>query len=145
MMAGYRMATQGVTNNRNDVLMSPDEISFAAGLSKAIGLPTTSVTNQQRQRNDVFELDKHFHDQDTALKNQYAKAHREKDTAEMADLRQEWMDNQAAKRRWADEMKRQGLGHKDLVKGLKVQPLSTLIRAPKDQVKRERPWNATAQ
>lgn len=139
-MAGYRMATDGVTNTRGDVQLSPDEVGFAAGLAKGLGLPTTNLTDAQRGRDDLYDLGSHFHDKDSNLKNAYAAAAKDRDTAEMADLRKQWTETQEAKKRWVEEMKRQGLGAKELVTRIKPQPLSSLLKAPQAQAKRERAW-----
>jgi hypothetical protein len=139
-MAGYRLATEGVTNTRGDVNLRPDEITVVDGMMKALGLPTTALTNTQRQRNDLYDLGTHFHNKDSSMKNAYAAAVREGDTEKMADLRDKWTETQASKKEWVAEMTRQGLGAKELVTRIKPQPLSTLLKAPQAQAKREKPY-----
>jgi hypothetical protein len=139
-MAGYRLATEGVTDARGDTKLRPDEISFLAGFSKAIGLPATSITEFTLARGDLIELSKHFTERDTSLKSNYAKAYKSNDTAAMAEVRKEWMEAQETKKRWAAEMADRGFKDPKLLEDMKVRPLSQLIRAPLEQAKREKPW-----
>jgi hypothetical protein len=139
-MAGYRLATEGVTDARGDTKLRPDEISFLAGFSKAIGLPATSITEFTLARGDLIELSKHFTERDTSLKSNYAKAYKSNDTAAMAEVRKEWMEAQEAKKRWAAEMADRGFKDPKLVDRMKPRPLSTLLKAPHDQAKRNQSW-----
>ena len=143
-MAGIRMATEGVTTGRGDVVLSPDEITFFDGLLKAVGLPTTAITKSQTSRNDLYELGKHFTDRDSELKTKYVKAYRANNAADLNAIRAEWVEEQAAKKRWAAEMRSRGFHDPKLLEKLKSQPLSGLLKAPRDQVKREQPWRSVA-
>jgi hypothetical protein len=141
-LAGYRMATEGITDSRGDLKLRPDEISFLPGFGKAIGMPTTTITEFTQGRGDLIEISKHFTSRDTSLKSKYAEAYRGNDAEAMADLRKEWLDVQEAKRRWAEEMKIRGFKDPKLLEDMKVRPLSQLIRAPLEQAKREKPWQS---
>lgn len=141
-MKAYRFSTEGVTTGRGDTLLSGDKVSTLAALSQALGLPTTVTSNFATQRNDLYELGKHFKDQESELKDRYTAAHKEGDTGEMADLRKEWTDHQAAKQRWAATMREEGFRDPKLLTHLKPEPLSSLLKAPRAQGKRERPWQS---
>lgn len=120
-MKGYRIGTEGVTMKNGDVVMSPDEISFADATLQGLGLPTTTITTRQRIQQEKFEFDTYFKDHGHQLINQYTKAYRENDGPGMIDSREAWSRLQDSR----------------LKNGYKREPLSTLLRAPVEQRKRE--------
>jgi hypothetical protein len=141
-MAGWRLATEGVTTGRNDTVLSADEISVFDGLMKAVGLPTTKITKFNEARNDLYQLGEHFKARDSSVKDAYANAVKSGDTDEAAATRAEWVELQASKKRWAEEMAQRGLKNEKLLEALKQRPLSTLLKAPQEKAKREAPWAA---
>jgi hypothetical protein len=143
-MAGYRMGTEGVTSGKGDLLLSADEITAFDAAMKAVGLPTTRITEFQTSRGDLFELNNHFKERETALKNDYADAAKQRDSDAMSEAREEWKAIQASKGRWLAYLAGRGLGNKDLTKDLQPHPLGTLLKAPAAQMKRERPWQGAA-
>lgn len=122
VMKGIRIGTEGVTNKRGDVQLSPDEISFMDAFMTGLGLPTTTLTERQFAESAKFQFDEFFNGKTTELKNQYAKAYRSGDAQSMAEARQKWMELQESR----------------VKNGYSRQPLSTLIKAPMEQRKRER-------
>ena len=143
-MKAYRFYTEGVTNRRNDTLLKPDDITLVDAMMQGVGLPSTTITNFQRQRGDVFELSKHFKEKDQSLSDQYNAAKKAGDTEEMADLRQEYMEVQQSKKRWIEELRRQGFTSKEMAKELQPHPLSTLMKGASNQMKREAKWGHSA-
>lgn len=121
MAKAYRMGTEGVTQRNNDVAMKPDELSVFDVMTQAIGLPSSTLTDRQRRYGDVIEMQNYYKDRTAEIRHRYAKAYRENDTEEMRDLRDEWSDVTAAMQR----------------NGLKPTPLSSLVKAPMNQNKRE--------
>jgi hypothetical protein len=124
---GIRFGMEGVTKRNGDVVLSGDEVSFFAVAAQAMGLPTTTITDNQLLRNSQFTADEFYKDRTSQLKRQYVQAYRSGDGAKLQEIRAEWQDTQQARRRL----------------GFKVQPLSTLLKAPQEQRKREaQPLNA---
>jgi hypothetical protein len=121
-MRAYRMATEGISQKNNDVVMKPSELSIFDVMSQAVGLPSTLLQARQRRVGDVIETQEYYNERTGLIKHQYAAAYKDNDVEEMQDLREEWAQVAAAMRR----------------QGLKPQPLSSLLRAPRDQAKRER-------
>lgn len=118
---GWRFATEGVTKRNGDTVLSGDEVSFFAAAAQAMGLPTTTITDNQMLRNSQFTADEFYKERTGQLKRQYVRAYRSGDGAKLQEIRAEWQDTQQARRRL----------------GFKVQPLSTLLKSPQEQRKRE--------
>lgn len=121
-MKGYRFATGGVTNRKGDVLIKPEDISAYDATMQALGVPTTNITDQYKKNQVRAETVEFYNDKTSALKKKYIEAYKDGDTQKMGELRQEFMELQAAKHR----------------NGFKRQPMSDLLRAPREQRKRER-------
>ena len=116
-----RFATEGVTKRNGDVVLSGDEISALDWAAQAVGLPTNVTTDRQFLASAQYKSDTFYRERTTQLKNQYAAAVRKNDTEGMREVRQDWMETQQARRKL----------------GYEAQPLSTLLRAPQEQRKRE--------
>lgn len=124
---GIRFGTEGVTKRNGDVVLSGDDVSFFAVVAQAMGLPTTTITDNQMLRNSQFTADEFYKGRTGQLKRQYVQAYRSGDGAKLREIRAEWQETQQARRRL----------------GFKVQPLSALLKAPQEQRKREvKPLNA---
>jgi hypothetical protein len=115
-----REATTGETNSRGEVLSKdiPPEETFA-GL---LGLNTSSRSARQFNRDQAFKDEDFFKDRTADIRKQYIEAAAAKDARAQDKLRHDWLDLQAARAK----------------AGYKRQPLSDLIRAPKERMKRER-------
>lgn len=122
VMKGLRIGTEGLTNKNGDVQLNADEISFMDAFMTGLGLPTTTLTKRQFAESAKYQFDEFFNGKTTELKNQYAKAYRAGDAQSMAEARQKWMELQESR----------------VKNGYSRQPLSTLIKAPMEQRKRER-------
>jgi hypothetical protein len=139
-MAGWRLATEGVTTTRGDVVLSADEVALFDGFMKAVGLPTAKITEFNEGRNDLYQLGEHFKQRDSSVKDAYASAAKEKDAEGMAAARADWVEVQESKKRWAAEMTQRGFKNKEQLEGLKSRNLSVLLKAPQEKQKREAPW-----
>jgi hypothetical protein len=144
-MAAWRIATEGVTTNRNDTILDAEEVNLFDAAMKMVGLPTAKVTEFQVDRNDLYQLGQHFKTRDARIKDAYANAAKDRDSAKMSEIRAEWKEVQESKQRWADEMAQRGMKNKKLLEGLKQRPMSVLLKAPQEKMKRERPWLDRAQ
>lgn len=117
-----RETTEGMTRRNGDLMLSPEEISYWETLWQGLGVQSVqkSVVYEQQQR--VRNMDDNFQERTTRVKNDYAKAVRQKDTEAMAEARQAWTKLQEARVR----------------NGYTKQPMSSLLKAPQEQSKREK-------
>jgi hypothetical protein len=129
VLKATRFADQGVTKRNGDVVLSADEVGMLDWAAQAVGLPTNVTTDRSFLANAQFKSDKFYRERTTQLKNQYAAAVRKNDTDTMREVREDWMQTQAARRKL----------------GYEVQPLSTLLKAPQEQRKREAATTAGVQ
>lgn len=121
MLKAGRISGEGLTRRNGDVILSDADVSQVGQLFAAMGLPSAKVTETYQARQTALDLEKNFTERATKVKNQYAKAFREKDAAAMADARESWKKLQDARKR----------------NDMKPQPMSSLLKAPQEQRKRE--------
>jgi hypothetical protein len=116
-----RQGAEGMTRRNGDVILPDSEISSLDTVFTALGVPAVEQTVTYERQNRMRDLTKNFQDRTTRIKNDYAKAVREKDTAAMAEARTAWTKLQQARQR----------------NGLTPQPVSNLLKAPQEQKARE--------
>ena len=116
-----RQGAEGMTRRNGDVVLPDSEISALDTVFTALGVPAVEQTVTFERQNRMRDLTKNFSDRTTRIKNDYAKAVREKDTAAMAEARTAWTKLQQARQR----------------NGLTPQPVSNLLKAPQEQKARE--------
>jgi hypothetical protein len=121
LMKGTRMATQGITVRNGDVVMKPDEVSVLAGLSQALGLPNNTITDRQVRASSKYKSDEFYNTRTSQVKRQYVEAYRSGDGAALAEARDDWRNLQAHRQ----------------ANGYKPRPLGDLLKAPREQQKRE--------
>lgn len=121
-MKAFVEANQGETNRRGDVLVSADEISTFETFAKAVGWPTSAVAERRFDRQVAFDNKEAFESKASRIKNEYARAVRSNDSDARRAAIEKWQRLQNSRRE----------------AGFKPQPLSTLMRAPQEQAKRER-------
>jgi hypothetical protein len=121
MLKAGRIAGEGLTRRNGDVILSADDVSQVGQVFAAMGLPSAKVAETYQARQSALDLEKNFTERSTKIKNQFAKAYREQDSEGMAKARESWKNLQEARRR----------------NDLKPQPLSSLLRSPQEQRKRE--------
>ncbi len=88
----------------------------------ALGLPTKQFTDKQFLQSAKFEYDQFYNEKASEIKRAYARAYRKGDGAALSEARQDWEKLQQSRVR----------------NGYTRQPLSTLLKAPQEQTKRER-------
>jgi hypothetical protein len=118
----YRYATEGVTRKSGDTMMEPEEVSTATEMMQALGLQTKQLTDRSFDQKVVSEFEQFYKDKTNRLTEKYARAAKKGDTEGMQDAREQWMELQESR----------------LKNGFPRQPLSTLLKAPVEQAKRER-------
>lgn len=129
VLKATRFTTDGLTKRNGDVVLSADEVGVLDWAAQAVGLPTNVTTDRSFLANAQFKSDKFYRERTSQLKNKYAAAVRKNDTDTMREVREDWMQTQAARRKL----------------GYEVQPLSTLLKAPQEQRKREAATTAGVQ
>lgn len=105
-----------------DVVMAPEEIGFADSISQLLGLPSTTITERQYTQGQVIKFDQFYSDRAKELKRDYTRAYKDNDFAAMAESRDAWNNLQESRVKY----------------GYTRKPLSELIKAPREQAKRER-------
>jgi hypothetical protein len=122
MIKAYRLGVDGATRRNNDVILPADELDSMEVLFQALGIPPAQITAMYEKQERVRNVEQRFRDRTSRLKNNYSQAIRKGDSAAAAEARADWMKLQEARVR----------------AGLKRQPLSNLLKAPREQTKRER-------
>ena len=102
--------------------MAPEEVDTLANIFSSIGVPSAQQAVIYENRNLARDVKAKFTDRTSRIKNDYIKATKEKDSEGMKEARAAWAKLQDAKRR----------------NGVNPTPLSTLLKAPMEQRKRER-------
>jgi len=116
-----RQAAEGMTRRNGDVILPDSEIGAIDTVLTALGVPAVKQAVTYERQNRMRGITENFNDRTTRIKNDYAKAVREKDTEGMAEARAAWTKLQQARQR----------------NGLKPQPVSNLLKAPQEQKARE--------
>jgi hypothetical protein len=117
-----RQATEGMTRRNGDVILPESEIGAIETVLTGLGVPSVQQSVTYERQNRMRDITKNFQDRTTRIKNDYAKAVRQKDTAAMQEAREAWTKLQQARQR----------------NGLKPQPMSNLLKAPQEQAQREK-------
>jgi hypothetical protein len=117
-----RQATEGMTRRNGDVVLPESEIGAISSVLTGLGVPSVQQSVTYERQNRMRDLTENFQDRTTRIKNDYAKAARQKDTAAMQQAREAWTKLQQARQR----------------NGLKPQPVSNLLKAPQEQAQREK-------
>lgn len=121
-MKAFVEAGQGETNKRGDVLVSADEIGTFETFAKMIGFPTSAGAERRFDRQVAYDNKEAFEDKSAKLKNEYTKAVRSNDADARRAAIEKWNRLQASRKE----------------AGFTPQPLSSLMKAPQEQAKRER-------
>ena len=121
-LKAHRLNTEGLSTRSGDTLIKPEEINELDAFFVAMGLTPSQLATQRDDRSSTYNVEQFYEAKTTTLKRRYTSAAKQQDTAELAKLRVEWDAMQEARER--DNLKRQ--------------PLSTLLKAPREQAKRER-------
>jgi hypothetical protein len=111
-----------MTRRNGDVILPDSEIGAIETVLTGLGVPSAKQSVTYERQNRMRDITENFQDRTTRVKNDYAKAVREKDTAAMAEARTAWTKLQQARQR----------------NGLTPQPMSNLLKAPQEQAQREK-------
>ena len=121
-LKAYREAAQGATNKQGDLTLSPEEIDLWDSFLTAMSIRSQTTAKQQFANHMKFEFENFYKERTSEIQQRYVKAWREGDGDTMSDMRTEWQTLQTSKAR----------------NGFTRQSMSDLVRAPREQQKRER-------
>lgn len=112
----------GETTRRGDLTTQPIDLGAVEALWGTLGLAPIARVNRQYARNQFYKDERFYQDRAADIKRAYTEASKDNDTAAMNALRLEWKGLQSARRE----------------RGFKTQPVLDLIKAPREQAKREK-------
>ena len=118
---GFMAAQDGIQLRNGQTALTPEELSFYDSLMMGLGLPTLKTTSRTETQFKSQQYEQFFRERVTKIKRQYSEAYEENDREAMLEARQAWAEMQASR--------------KNL--GFKVQPLSDLLKAPREKAKAE--------
>ena len=122
VLKAQRYATEGITTRAGDVVMKPEDIGAVDAFMVALGLPTKPITDRNFLNAAKFQYDEFYNEKASDIKREYVRAYKEGDNAGLSEAREEWKNLQESRAK----------------NGYTKQPLSTLLKAPQEQKKRER-------
>lgn len=116
----WREASEGVTRLNGDVLIRPEDISFAQSAAKMVGLPTVADTKRRFVQDQSFDTKEHFEGRADDIRREFMEARKEgrSTAAAVADWRR--LQDARAKA------------------GFTRQPISSLYRSAQNQKRREK-------
>ena len=117
-----RQAEEGMTRRNGDVVLPAEEISAISAILTGLGVPSVKEAVVYERQNRMRDVTQNFQERTTRIKNDYVRANKDNDAAAKQSAREAWMKLQKVRQE----------------NGLKVQPLSDLLKAPQEQAKRER-------
>jgi hypothetical protein len=115
-----REGATGETTMRGDTLTQPIDIGAVETIWGTLGLAPIARVNRQFARNTFYKDQRFYQERAADIKRVYVDASQDKDTARMNMLRLEWKGLQDARRE----------------RGYKTQTMLDLIKAPREQAKR---------
>ena len=127
----YRLATEGYTTRAGTIIVDPREIDAYSLLVNAMGIPSTEVNRIKWTRGQQFEIEQYFSKESAQIRKEYIEANRARNREKMSELRDEFRELQKSKDRVRPFFN-------DVPGVLRRQSVSTLIKAPRERLKRER-------
>jgi hypothetical protein len=128
-MKAYREATEGMTNKNNDMTLSPDEIDLWDTMLTALSIRTQTASKTRFVQGAKIDYENFYKERTGEIKHRYIKAWKDGDGDTMAEMRQQWLDVQQSKTK----------------NGFARQSMSDLVKAPREQMKKERNTNEGVQ
>lgn len=131
-MKAYNLKNEGIRLSNDDLIVSPEDITFADATAVALGLPTTKITEAQWLKQKRAEVEQGIQDEERNIRKQYVKAYRRGDAEGVDDAKAEYREIQ--------DRKRALHGSKVLPfdkRELRPQTVSSLLKARAAKKKRE--------
>ena len=135
MLESIRLGREGFTMTNGDMILDPREFDLSSLMINALGIPATEVSKVKWTRGQQFEITQYFTKESGSIRNQYIEAGKNRDRAEQARLRKEFLELQKAKDRVRPFFN-------NAPGTLNRSSLMDLIRSPSEQVKRERKYRS---
>jgi gas vesicle protein len=126
-----RYSERGYERRNNLVVADPRDFDMFDLISNATGLPSTEINKIKWTVGQQYELEQWSQTQSGRIRREYIEAYKDRDRQRMAELRQEWRDLQKAKGRI-----RPFFNNSPHI--LRQQPISNLLKAPREKLKDQR-------
>lgn len=117
---GLALAVDGRRLRDGSLVVSEEDVGLLDAALQAVGLPSTLVTRQQQATGQVIRYEQFYRSRTAALKAQFSEARASGDGAGMRQAREDWQALQDARAE----------------NGFDRQPLSALLRAPRELERR---------
>jgi hypothetical protein len=129
-LKAFRIANEGYTLNNGDIMVKPEDITGFQLAMDAVGVKSPEMRKMDWFKNQQYEIKRFYIDRTKEVQQDYAEAVKSGDTDTIGEARDNWLDLQAGK----DNLR---MYFNDSSDELKKQPLSTLLKYPQTQAKRE--------
>lgn len=125
-MRGVYASQEGVKLRNGQTALTPEELSFYDSLMMGLGMPTDKTTSRQNLQRKAQQYEEFYRGRTTSLKREYTEAYNAGDGAGMQQARRDWQELQQARK----------------ANGFATQPISELLKAPRERVKAEQKLEA---
>lgn len=125
-MRGVYASQEGVKLRNGQTALTPEELSFYDSLMMGLGIPTDKTTSRQNLQRKAQQYEEFYRGRTTSLKREYTEAYNAGDGAGMQQARRDWQELQQARK----------------ANGFATQPISELLKAPRERVKAEQKLEA---
>jgi hypothetical protein len=116
--------------NNGDIMVKPEDITGFQLAMDAVGVKSPEMRKMDWFKNQQYEIKRFYIDRTKEVQQEYAEAVKSGDNDAIGEARDHWLDLQAGK----DNLR---MYFNDSSDELKKQPLSTLLKYPQTQAKRE--------
>ncbi len=134
LMEAYRLSTEGYSLRNGDIPVKADKFGKFQLMLHSLGIPVTDVNRVKWTRGEQYEITEHFRKRQSEIRKEYVRATKEKNKARAIELKHEWAAVQAAK----DTVRP---FFNDSTKAVKRTPITSLIKAPLNQRRREQEYS----
>lgn len=125
-MRGVYASQEGVKLRNGQTALTPEELSFYDSLMMGLGMPTDKTTSRQNLQRKAQQYEEFYRGRTTSLKREYTEAYNAGDGAGMQQARRDWQELQQARK----------------ANGFATQPISELLKAPRERAKAEQKLEA---
>lgn len=123
LLKSFQYATDGVETRTGVDAITPEELDGFDLMTQALGWPSKTITDRYNMYGMLLDTEQWFNTKTSKIKQAYADAYAAGDHAIMAEARDEW-------RRLQEKRVQYGVG--------KRQPISNLLKAPRERREAER-------
>lgn len=120
-LKALREGTEGVRQQDGDMQLSPDDVNVLESVWTGLGFQTQDATRRRFEQETSFRVERGMDERVSRIKKDYTEAVRDGDRDAAAEAIADWRDLQEKRRNM----------------GFTPMPLSTLLKSPQEQRKRE--------